>query len=82
MGKELQNKPTVLEILRDSWFLVLFSIGVIIASVKVQAAVDEQSDKIQKVETRIDGHDVSIHNIDVNTQKIMTTLEFIKERVK
>lgn len=77
-----QDKIDIFQILKSTWFLVLFILGVVITAVRLQSNVESQGVRLTKVESEVKDQNTTIANINLSLQKINTTLEFIKDKIK
>ena len=81
MSSETQSKG-VLDVLKSTWFIVLFVGGALVGYVKLQAQVADHEMRITRNEAAIVLSAQNYNTLAINIQEIKTTLEFIKDRVK
>jgi len=80
MSEQLSNR-TIIELLRNNWFIVVFIATLIGTWVRFEGEIKLHEERLDKVEQSVEEASEKYTDLLVELGKIQTTLDFIKEKV-
>ncbi len=81
MTDSISNK-NIFELIKNYWFIVAFIGSIIVGYVQLKSDVADHNIRIVELKARVDNQGDIQNSVNIKLQEIITTLEFIKEKVK